>query len=240
MKPSMRLTIAAAVGVTLASIALGNLVQLTPGWVSVLVSSSAAIVLCAVALVVVRRLKPRAIPAELGLVGSPVPAAALIAIASTAPTVVLLLAHAAPALPSAAYLLPIAVLAPLSEEVVFRGYLFQQLHRRAGWGFWPAASLSALLFGLAHVHGVARTLAAPMAVVVPTIGGIFFAWLFVRWKDNLWVPLGVHAALNFWWEVLHSTGDQAASQHAELARAVFVALAVVKTLRETPAVEIEG
>jgi hypothetical protein len=25
---------------------------------------------------------------------------------------------------------------------------------------------------------------------ITTLGGAFFAWLFVRWNDNLWVPIG--------------------------------------------------
>jgi hypothetical protein len=41
-------------------------------------------------------------------------------------------------------------------------------------------------------------------------------------------------------EVLHSTDDQAASQHAELARAVFIVPAVVTTLRETPVPQAEA
>ncbi len=36
---------------------------------------------------------------------------------------------------------------------------------------------------------------------ITTLGGAFFAWLFVRWNDNLWVPIGVHLFLNAWWEL---------------------------------------
>ncbi|HWI22099.1 MAG TPA: type II CAAX endopeptidase family protein [Baekduia sp.] len=45
----------------------------------------------------------------------------------------------------------ICVMAPLAEELLFRGFIFGGLRR---WrGFWPAAIISGSLFGLAHVLG---------------------------------------------------------------------------------------
>jgi len=239
LTPNPRQGVLVAVGVTLATRALQAAPRFAPPWADVLVWSIASVALCATALRLSHRLRPRAILDELGLLGTPVPAIALVAVASTAPALVLLMSRANPELPAASTLLPLALFGPLGEEIVFRGYLFQQLHRRARWGFWPAAGLSALLFGLAHVHGLTRTLEAPSNVVVPAIGGFFFAWLFLRWKENLWVPIAVHASMNFWWEVLHSTGDLAAGQHAQLARGVFVGIVILKTLRETPAFDSE-
>lgn len=45
-------------------------------------------------------------------------------------------------------LLSVAVLAPVFEEILFRGYLFRSL--REGFPFWAAAAVTALLFGIAH------------------------------------------------------------------------------------------
>jgi membrane protease YdiL (CAAX protease family) len=238
--PSKLVLVTTASSVTLATIALGAAVRLSPSWADVLFWSSASVALCAGALVVSCRVRFRALLDELGLLGPLLPAVALVAVASAAPAVVLVITRVNPALPEASLLLPLAVFGPIGEEIVFRGYLFRQLHRRAGWGFWAAAGLSALFFGLAHVHGgLDKTLAAPSNVVVPAIGGFFFAWLLLRWKNNLWVPIAVHASMNFWWEMLHS-GDAAANRYAQLARGLFVAIVIAKTLRETPELESES
>ena len=42
--------------------------------------------------------------------------------------------------------------APFAEEVMFRGFLFRQLYRRARLGFWLSALLPSALFALAHVY----------------------------------------------------------------------------------------
>lgn len=45
-----------------------------------------------------------------------------------------------------------AIVFPWIEEVFFRGVLFGQLYRRAGWGFWPSALTPAIVFALAHLR----------------------------------------------------------------------------------------
>jgi membrane protease YdiL (CAAX protease family) len=103
-------------------------------------------------------------------------------------------------------LLLYSVLSPFVEEIAFRGYLFRQLHRRAGWGFWPAALLNAALFGLVHIYQAFTSTGLDLQnlagiVAITALGGLFFAWLFVRWQDNLWVPFAVHAFMNLWWDL---------------------------------------
>jgi membrane protease YdiL (CAAX protease family) len=77
------------------------------------------------------------------------------------------------------------VAAPLCEEVLFRGFLFQGL--RVRWRFWPAAVISAGLFAL--VHG--SVLRLPAVFVV----GLLLAWLFER-KKTLAAPIAAHMTLN--------------------------------------------
>lgn len=74
--------------------------------------------------------------------------------------------------------------APLAEELFYRGFLFT-LFRRLG--FWPAAALSSLLFGAAHG---APTLVLPLAVA-----GFAFALAFETTK-SLVAPTVAHATFN--------------------------------------------
>jgi membrane protease YdiL (CAAX protease family) len=52
----------------------------------------------------------------------------------------------------------VTVCAPLAEELFFRGYFFGALRKN---GFWPAALLTGLAFGIVHVFG------SPIAFIVP-------------------------------------------------------------------------
>lgn len=49
-------------------------------------------------------------------------------------------------------LLYIDIIAPFAEEILFRGYTFRQLYRRANWSFWIAVIVTAVAFGLGHIE----------------------------------------------------------------------------------------
>jgi uncharacterized protein len=80
------------------------------------------------------------------------------------------------------------VMAPLVEEVVFRGVLFQGLKRRIG--LWPGALVSGLLFAVVHVE-VQQPLYSSAFVLL----GLLFAWTMHRF-GSLLVPIVAHAAFN--------------------------------------------
>jgi uncharacterized protein len=80
------------------------------------------------------------------------------------------------------------VMAPLVEEVVFRGVLFQGLKRRLG--LWPAALLSGLLFAIVHVE-----VSQPIYSSGLFLLGVLFAWTMHRF-GSLLVPLFAHAMFN--------------------------------------------
>ena len=79
------------------------------------------------------------------------------------------------------------VLAPLAEELLFRGVVYPGL--RSALGPWPAVPLSAVLFGLAHRdHG-------KVAVVFAAIVGVAFA-LLVEGSGSLWPAVLAHLLVN--------------------------------------------
>jgi membrane protease YdiL (CAAX protease family) len=76
------------------------------------------------------------------------------------------------------------VLAPVCEEVIFRGMLFLPLRRR--YSRWPAVLVSALLFTLVH----------PLAGAVPVFAMGCCAALSVERSGSLWAGMLVHGAYN--------------------------------------------
>ncbi len=64
----------------------------------------------------------------------------------------------------------IVVLAPVAEELFFRGFFFAGLRTR--WSLWPSALLSGVIFGLVHAP-TGPTAAIPLAGL-----GVGLAWLY--------------------------------------------------------------
>jgi hypothetical protein len=136
------------------------------------------------------------------------------------------------------------LLGPFAEEVLFRGFLFRQLSRRAGWHPAWAMAASALVFGLAHLGNV--DLAAPRGpwlaaaeVSATAGGGLLFAWILFRW-GSLWPAIGLHTFMNLSWQ-LFGVDEWAAQAQAgatavgpgaaNVARVITVALAAWLTWR---------
>ncbi len=82
------------------------------------------------------------------------------------------------------------VLAPIVEEVVFRGILFRALGDRIG--VWLAAIVSSAIFAVIHIEVV---LSQPVA-----LGGLFAVGMVLalayQWTGNLLVPVVGHAVFN--------------------------------------------
>jgi hypothetical protein len=81
----------------------------------------------------------------------------------------------------------VCVVAPVAEELFFRGFVFGGLRRH---GFWPAAIVSGAVFGLAHVLG------SPLGFIVPlAFLGMVLAFLYER-TGSLYPPMALHALNN--------------------------------------------
>lgn len=96
---------------------------------------------------------------------------------------------AAPWRSALAGLVPVLCLM-LGEELLFRGYAFQQARRLVG----PAGAIvaSAALFGLYHLLGTDYwAMGAVFRVAMPAIGGLVFGYALVR-TGSLAVPIGLH------------------------------------------------
>ena len=116
------------------------------------------------------------------------------------------------------------------EEVMYRGFLFGQLFRKANWGFVPAVMLNAVVFGMAHLYQ-GNTFGHTAGVFAITLmGAIWFSWVYIEWENNLWVAISLHFFMNLSWGMF-SIGETAlGGWGANLFRVMCIALTIVVTI----------
>jgi membrane protease YdiL (CAAX protease family) len=93
------------------------------------------------------------------------------------------------------------LLVGLAEEMLFRGYLQFALARLIG--FWPAAVVLSVLFGMVHLHNSNEVL---FGAAVVALGGAFFTLGLWR-TGSLWWGIGFHTAWDWSQSFLYGTAD---------------------------------
>jgi membrane protease YdiL (CAAX protease family) len=109
---------------------------------------------------------------------------------------------AAVLLPAFILALVASVQAPLLEEVIFRGFLFQTLHER--WGVRTALLISSLLFGIAHLL-TPGNLNVWAPVISAFLAGLMFVQAYLVHR-TLWIPIGIHFGWIFAGRLLNDVG----------------------------------
>ena len=123
-----------------------------------------------------------------------------------------------------------AILAAFFEELYFRGVLFGQIFRFTKIGFIPSIIFGALLFASGHLWQSSDFKVFIGIFATTFLGAIFFAWTYIEWDNNLWVPIGLHLFMNLHW-MLFSVGDNALGGfYANVFRAITITLTIVGTL----------
>ena len=84
------------------------------------------------------------------------------------------------------------VVAPISEELFFRGVLFRTVRDRHG--FWPAALASAIPFGLVH-YVPAPAIDALLLQVTMVFTGLALAWIYDR-RGTIVAAAAAHMVFN--------------------------------------------
>lgn len=137
---------------------------------------------------------PAAALRTIGLLGRAWPGAGLMLLATTPMAVLAVLGFQGA---SVEHIIGDALLGPLAEEILFRGFLFGLLVQVANWRLSTAIVFSAVGFGLAHDGGLAQSAAL-------ATGGAVMAWLVHRWR-SLWPAIALHGAMNLWWDFITAT-----------------------------------
>jgi uncharacterized protein len=85
------------------------------------------------------------------------------------------------------------VVAPITEEFFFRGVLFRTVRDRHG--FWAAALLSAIPFGLSHFVPAPSLIDSLLLQLTMVATGIGLAWVYER-RGTIVSSMAAHMAFN--------------------------------------------
>lgn len=121
-------------------------------------------------------------------------------------------------------------IAGIMEELYYRGFLFGQLFRNTRLGFVASIFLSALLFAMAHLYQSENPAEMLGIFSLTFMGAIYFAWLYVEWQYNLWVPIFTHSFMNLSWALFLIDNTALGGTKANIFRALTIAAAILLTL----------
>jgi hypothetical protein len=122
------------------------------------------------------------------------------------------------------------VFAAFFEELYYRGVFFGQIFRKTRLGFLPSLLVSAIIFASLHMYQ-SQDFATLTGIFFTTfMGAGLFAWLYVEWNYNLWVPIGLHFFMNLSWEMFDISENALGDLSANLYRGLTILFAVGGTI----------
>jgi uncharacterized protein len=123
-----------------------------------------------------------------------------------------------------------AVIAPICEEIIFRGFLFRQLYHHAGWKFIMVTIVNGLIFGFAHISQGHTPMESLGVFGITFVGGAFFSWVYRTWGYNLWLTIFLHSFMNFSWHYFSMADNALGGTWANILRCATILLVVFATI----------
>ena len=116
------------------------------------------------------------------------------------------------------------------EEVFYRAFLFGQLFKYTQFGFISSIILGAILFASGHLYQSQDTVELIGIFSVTFMGAVLFAWLYVEWNYNLWIPIFLHALMNLSWHLFEMDETALGGALPNIFRGLTILVAIVFTL----------
>ncbi|WP_158626865.1 CPBP family intramembrane glutamic endopeptidase [Flavobacterium sp. GT3R68] len=135
------------------------------------------------------------------------------------------------------YIAVSSLVSAFGEEIYFRGFIFGTLFYRAKWGFIPAVLVSGVVFGIGHLYQTHDFISALGILLITFLGNAWFSWLFLITNRNIWLPIGMHFFMNFFWDSFALENGALGGWSSNIFRAITIILCtyfVYKKYKNSP------
>lgn len=122
------------------------------------------------------------------------------------------------------------IIAGFMEELYYRGFLFGQIFKNTKLGFIPSILLGAIIFAFGHLYQSQNINELIGIFMITFSGAIFFAWLYVEWNYNLWVPIFLHTFMNLSWNLFEVDSSALGDVKANIFRSLTIITAIIFTI----------
>lgn len=120
------------------------------------------------------------------------------------------------------------------EEIFYRAFLFGQLFRQVKLGFIPAVTINGLIFGISHLYQAHSIVESLGVLTITFAGAIWFAWLFIEWRENIWLPIWLHTFMNLYWDLFSTEKTVIGGLLLNLPRILTIAISIYVTIKMVP------
>jgi membrane protease YdiL (CAAX protease family) len=125
----------------------------------------------------------------------------------------------------------LAILFPLAEEIVFRGFGFVFTRRALGWHLVPAITLQSVAFGVIHWLGAGGGAGIGLQIFLITfLGSVVLAVINILDNYTIWSGLIFHGSLNAAWTVFSVSDNAATGWVGNSLRIISAAIAILLLL----------
>lgn len=122
------------------------------------------------------------------------------------------------------------ICAAFVEELFYRGFLFGQIYRFTKIGFILSIVFGALVFASGHLYQ-SQDITTIVGIFLTTfLGAILFAWVYVEWNYNLWIPIFLHLFMNLFWMMFSVSDNAFGGTYANIFRIVTIGLVIGLTI----------
>ena len=125
-----------------------------------------------------------------------------------------------------------SIVSPFAEELFYRALLIGFMFRFLRMGFLPAALIVSIIFGLGHLSQANELMESIGVFGLTLFGSLLFGWIYLEWKNNLWIAFGMHLFMNLYWNIFDIEASNAlGGWAANIFRFATIALAIALTIR---------
>ncbi len=104
------------------------------------------------------------------------------------------------------------------------------IHKTIIAGFMEEYLFRGFIFGIGHIYQGSTPLETTGVFFITAIGAIWFAWLFIEWNENLWIPIFLHILMNLSWILFEVSNNALGGFYSNLYRIITIAITIIITI----------